>query len=617
MKKAMRILLSAALALSMVFAAVGCKTEVIEEVYPDPAWHEVTVINGTVKGAGYNHDRVKEGGSITVVATQPKATAEDTFEGWYVGGNKVSSDTEYTFTPTADTTVTAQYGLTWDVWDGIYPDSKPAGYVEEGDWNERKGGTIHIKSAAALAYWNKQFNAKKSDGDSTARGHYAVLDGPVFQTTAGTNAQRYAASAHEENVWTFSLECNVDLSAGDWDPISDFAFDFEGTTFDGNYHIIKGMKATPTSVGETKDTYKLYGGGFFGHIAGSSFTIKNVTFDSATVLSNGNKNFDDQVAGNQDMAIVIGYAHANNRYSWFNDIPQLDVHQKIVMDNVNITNALITGPSEPCKAGFYVGRLGVSWEANKEPEHLVIKNCTVSDSTIAVWRYAGAMVGYMYASDWDINIRNTDIYDIYDNTITNVNLITGVKAKADSTFKVGASDRDALGWTHFFYEAIHVPFAFEAVQNLDLTLHDDKSAGTMGIWDCGYFVFTPVDLDTKTNKVENVNVINLRLAASTTFATDWSVFRDAVDDNKDEIFVVTDITKTGEFDGEGPSATQVFYFVGDAKLNGCDVTIARYISGAKDGDGNYIVTDANGTQIGVWKVSADGTATGVYEAKAA
>ena len=591
MKKALRILLCAALSLSMVFAAVGCKTEVVEEIHPDPTWYEVTVVNGTVKNAGYNHDRVKEGGSITVVAAQPTGVAEDVFEGWYVGETQVSTNLEYTFTPEEDTTVTAKFGYGWSVWDGEEVKSEPDGYVEEsfGVGTERKGGIVHIKSAEALVWWNVQLNAKKADGDSTPRGKYSLIDGPVRQTNPG------GTWYYEENAWTFSLECNVDLSAGTWDAINDMSFEMEGATFEGNYHIIKGLRTEVNQTGGNEAC-----GGFFGHIAGSSFTVQNVTFQDAFSTNSAK--------GAKNMAVVVGYAHSNNRQAWFNEVDYIDVHQRIVLDNVNVTESLITGGANPNKAGFYFGRVGTSWEG-LQPSNIVIKNCTVSDSKIAVWRYAGSLIGYMYAYDWDINMKVVDKYEFHNNTVTNVDIVTGIQVGATVDSTVGRQDRGE----NFFYKALHTDFSYDSIKDQPLKMRADNTAATLGMWDCGYAACSPIELDPETTTVENVNVINLNIASGSTalqYATDkgglTSLLGATTEDHYTNtlIFVPVDIAydsddKLGDYE---PNDEQKIVLVAGAQVTGIDINKVYYLSGETDENG-YIITDATGATVAHWKVT--------------
>ena len=68
-------------------------------------YYEVTVVNGSIGETNYNHDKVEENTSVTVVAND--AIGTESFVYWEMNGKSVSTDESYTFNVTENVTLTA------------------------------------------------------------------------------------------------------------------------------------------------------------------------------------------------------------------------------------------------------------------------------------------------------------------------------------------------------------------------------------------------------------------------------------------------------------------------------------------------------------------------------
>lgn len=103
---------------------------------------------GTVSGAG----EVRSGTQVTLTAT---ASEYYVFDGWYVGGSKVSAVAEYAFTATADTDCTAKFlqkehSVVYAV-DGVEVYRDTVGYGDQADVRER-----YVKSGYTVTDWESQ-----------------------------------------------------------------------------------------------------------------------------------------------------------------------------------------------------------------------------------------------------------------------------------------------------------------------------------------------------------------------------------------------------------------------------------------------------------------------------
>lgn len=172
---------------------------------------------------------------------------------------------------------------------------------------------------------------------------------------------------------TIKLGADINLNGYEWTPIGQtdgyYAQAYFQGDFDGQEHTISGLTIEATNDG----TY--YAAGFFGFLdCGQSGTIKNVTFDKATVN------------GHHWTGVAAGYLSGN-------------------MENVTVTNSTVTcthANDDACgdKAGAVVGYINGTQGKMTE--------CTASGCTVTAGRDAGQVVGCA-ASSQVVNCTATNV----------------------------------------------------------------------------------------------------------------------------------------------------------------------------------------------------------------
>lgn len=301
-------------------------------VTPD-VYYQVTVQNGQ------GTTSVKEGTAVTVKAND---AAEDyEFAGWKIGSVTVSQDPTYTFTPTADTTVVAEYNYTYEVYTGIVPESQPASYVVDSE-----NFTVDINDAEAFAWWRSL----------------------IYSNTNGYTTL-WAFSGN--NSWTIRVNCNLDMAGVEWMPIDDECAIFDKATLDFTGHCIKNMYAVGHSALQDETTYRGWGsGGFFSLIGGGqTFTIQNLTFKNAKVVGTTGQ-----------LGVLSGGMY----------------NATLTVNNVHVIDSIVD-TSTGHKVGGLIGRVG-NHESNGDAENLTIKNCSVENTTVAGMRNASALVGVIFSA---------------------------------------------------------------------------------------------------------------------------------------------------------------------------------------------------------------------------
>ena len=578
MKKPIRILLSVLVLLSLAFTAFAC-----EETGDNPGGgdkpaaetFEITVVNGEIADKGYNHDVVEKDTKVTVVANEA-ASAEEAFSHWEIDGEQVSADATYEVTVSADTTITAVYGSNYSVWDGEYPEQAPDTYVED---EENK--VIHIGSAEALAYWGAMVTNSK-DGTARTAWKYSTFNwGNYTRLTSGQEltdelvADAVKQSYIPDNQWTLSIECNIDLAGYEWTPVNDNCFDLNDLIIDGNNHVIKGLYTRHFAMGEAFITGG-HSSGFFGEVTGTNLYFKDLTFDGATTTNLNER------AG-QDLAIVLGYAHGGMRQNYFkHDYPD-KIYQVTSFDNVNIVNSKVVGANASKKAGLILGRVGTSNEAPHELQHVIVKNCTLSNNLIVASSVVGVIGGHLYSADDDVTVRNQHVFDVYNVVITDFNAITTFNGSAEapggSSYQVGT-----LGCWDKFVWAADDPSGqntwYQHPENFDL------NNGEINL----------IDLHTNNQMATSIKTFNDALIAANEegVLTNSEIFL-AQDVNYDDPMALPDWSANDD---------QVVYLVFGAEVTGLDLgDNVRCIPGERNANGDLIVTDVEGNVIGAWVIT--------------
>ncbi len=147
---------------------------------------------------------------------------------------------------------------------------------------------------------------------------------------------------------TLNIVSDIDLNGKNWTPIN--MWNAANFIFDGNDHTISNMTAI-NDLG--------YGNGFFSNLVGKQ-TVKNVTFDKATVMRTSEKG---RYSGNM-YGIVSGYAYGTVNF-----------------ENVHITNSYVEG------YGKVAALVGMAADPNGVT---TLKGCSVTKTEVAgVYNVAG------------------------------------------------------------------------------------------------------------------------------------------------------------------------------------------------------------------------------------
>lgn len=172
-----------------------------------------------------------------------------------------------------------------------------------------------------------------------------------------------------------NLLSDIDFSGKTWTPVDSHADSkFEIAEINGNGHTISNLT--------------INGQAMFRRFAGTGdVVIKDITFDGATVNSNGNIN----------TAIVTGHTYQN-----------------VLLDNVDVKNSTITG-------GYKVAPL-IATVYNENPNSTItatLKNCDVENVVVTATSYdfcTTGMVAFVYADDADAiafencSVKNVKLY---------------------------------------------------------------------------------------------------------------------------------------------------------------------------------------------------------------
>ena len=200
----------------------------------------------------------------------------------------------------------------------------------------------------------------------------------------GTTAKTYHILNENGLVWfnqqansgntfggkTVVLEGDCDLFGIVWQPIAKFS-----GTFDGQGHTISNLTVTASSKAA-----------FFGILAGA--TVKNVTFDNATVV------------GNHYVGVIVGWEGSESVLT--------------TIENCHVTNSTVTATPE---------LIGEKWDNGDKIGGIagytvttIIKNCSVKDSTVGGYRDVGGILGYAHGK------TSPFVTTVTGNTVENVTL---------------------------------------------------------------------------------------------------------------------------------------------------------------------------------------------------
>ena len=192
----------------------------------------------------------------------------------------------------------------------------------------------------------------------------AAVNGTLPESSRAIAADNFAGK-------TFVLNEDIELGGHNWTPISMPAnltpsLTFRGT-FDGQGHTISGL------VSNQKDA-----AGLFGYIYGA--TIKNVTVKGASINSN-------HYAGG-----IVAWVLNNTGNT---KIPMIIEDCHVANSTISSTPELVNGEwDNGDKVGGLVGHANFGDASNAPNVDRLIKDCSVTNTTVKAYRDFGGLLGY-------------------------------------------------------------------------------------------------------------------------------------------------------------------------------------------------------------------------------
>ena len=206
-----------------------------------------------------------------------------------------------------------------------------------------------------VVYPRVNYGSKVSDGLYKNEVKYYVTNAAGLETMN----QMFADKEFDGRDVVLNLYRDIDFTGKTWTPVDSHADKkFEIAEINGNGHTISNLT--------------INGQAMFTRFAGSGdVVVKDITFDNATVNSNGSIN----------TSIVVGHTYQN-----------------VLFDNVDVKNSSITG-------GYKVAPLiGTVYNESTSTIAANLKNCDVEDVTVKATSYdfcTTGMVAFVYAGDND------------------------------------------------------------------------------------------------------------------------------------------------------------------------------------------------------------------------
>ena len=212
-------------------------------------------------------------------------------------------------------------------------------------------------------------------GEKVVDGLYknVTKDGTTYNVTtaAGLKKLNEMFVANSAGKVTLNLKNDIDFSSYTWVPVDS--------------HVDRGSEIDEINGnGYTISNLEIKGQAMFTRFAGSGdVVIKDITFDNATVDSNGNIN---------------------------TSILTVQTYQNVLLDNVDVKNSSITG-------GYKVAPLiGTVYNESTSTVTATLKNCDVENVTVKATSYdfcTTGMVAFVYAEDNDkIVFENCTVKDV-------------------------------------------------------------------------------------------------------------------------------------------------------------------------------------------------------------
>ena len=247
--------------------------------------------------------------------------------------------------------------------------------------------TIELGLNLVAAQLNHESDSFGSDYDTNAtflntdaQGNYLISNANelvYFAKDVNVNGNSYAGK-------TVKLTANIDLAGKKWIPVGQTGgytanTYFQGT-FDGNGKTISNLTIPASTWEAGNDNGQHFATGFFGFIDVGNTTIKDVTFDHATV------------EGHHWVGVAAGY--------------MTGTVSGVKVTNSTITSTWLNNSADGDKAGGVVGYL------NSDSS---VTGCTVTGSTITAIRDCGSVVGHSVGTVTGNTAQDCTVYYSTDN----------------------------------------------------------------------------------------------------------------------------------------------------------------------------------------------------------
>lgn len=296
---------------------------------------------------------------------------------------------------------------------------------------------IELPANAGNAYQNK--SCKISYSVEAVQGNVATEDPEtdVVYIYNANDLKLFAASVNNGTSYsgkTVKLMDNIDLAGSEWTPVGQTGgysarTYFQGT-FDGNNKTISNLTIRESSWEAGSNDGKNFATGFFGFIDAAGATIKNVTFNNATV------------EGHHWVGVVAGY--------------MTGTVSGVKVTNSTVTSTYKTGEADGDKAGGIVGYLN---------SNSSVTDCTVSDSTITAVRDCGSVVGHSSGSVTGNTAENCTVYYTTDTVEQIGGEIAGKRANG-----VSGNTANNVTVAKLISTAEQLSAALNATYNVDTTI---------------------------------------------------------------------------------------------------------------------------------------------------
>lgn len=376
--------------------------------------YTVTVSGGTIKGQDKTTVTVEYGTAVTVVAADK---AGYTFEGWSDGSKVVSKDKEYTFTPSGNVTLTAQYKVIPD------PTVKFTITVENGKILGAEGTSFQFEKGAEVTVetqWQKGKIFKGwSDGSKIVSNDLTYIfeaSADVTLTATFENVPEHGTSSYKGDEFFNKERWDGDVTVQDGKLV--FTADKTGR-FDLT-HVAQTIKDSYIHIADKEDKTNtvpaIYGKAYsysFELSATGAFDILLIGTEKATTIesaiSNKNNSNGLWLSFAKDGSIMLNYGSSMSDGSW-NEVGGTGSFV-FGADKVNMVTVTLTrNDADSITVQLSVNGKAVNFAVNSgveiaSPETVKVENGAFTYSAFNGRGY-GQRVGFYPAEDSTVTVSD-------------------------------------------------------------------------------------------------------------------------------------------------------------------------------------------------------------------